>query len=98
MAEAVADLLNIGPTTAAWLEEIGIHTRADLERVGVVKAYLHLKANYPTRINLNALWALQGALIEIHWTRLLPELKTELKMKVKTELEAELNRQSEVNS
>ncbi len=35
----VAKLVNVGPKSAAWLRAVGIETRADLERVGSVRAY-----------------------------------------------------------
>ncbi|NWF68374.1 MAG: TfoX/Sxy family DNA transformation protein [Chloroflexi bacterium] len=44
MADDLDTLKNIGPKTRQWLREIGVHTRADLERLGSVEAYRRMKA------------------------------------------------------
>jgi DNA transformation protein len=57
------DLLpGLGPTTASWLKEVAIMNEADLKALGAVAAYLRLKRWNPVLVNLNALWALHGAL------------------------------------
>lgn len=59
-------LSNLGPKSAAWLAEIGVLTRGDLERVGIADAYRLLKqAGYPASLNL--LWAMYGAVHGIDW-------------------------------
>lgn len=63
---ATAKLRNIGPKSAAWLRQVGLHTRADLERAGVVGAFLKIKrAGFKPSMNL--LYALEGALLGSHW-------------------------------
>lgn len=73
----VAALKNIGPCTAAWLHEIGIHTRADLERIGAVMAYRICK-HRRKGINRLLLYALQGALDERHYASYTAEEKARL--------------------
>lgn len=73
------ELRNLGPRSAARLAEAGIHTRADLEAVGVVAAYQAVKALYPDRVSLNLLYALQGALLDILWHALPDEMQAELR-------------------
>jgi DNA transformation protein len=73
--------LNLGPTSAKWLAEIGIHTRAELMEVGVVEAYCLVKARQP-RASLNLLYALYGAVHHIPWNMLPPETKTTLREEV----------------
>ena len=57
----VENLRNLGPTSAAWLREIGVRTRADLERVGPIVAYKMIRRQQPS-CTPNLLWALWGAL------------------------------------
>ena len=75
-------LRNIGPKTQGWLHEIGIDTLADLEALGAVEAYKRLKAARPQQVSLNALWGLQGAILNIHWNALPPDMKADLKAQV----------------
>lgn len=63
---ATAKLRNIGPKSAAWLRQVGLRTRADLERAGVVGAFLKIRrAGFKPSMNL--LYALEGALLDSHW-------------------------------
>ncbi len=34
--DQIADLLNLGPKTASWLQSIGVLTRNDLEYMGTI--------------------------------------------------------------
>lgn len=72
----------MGPKSRVWLHEIGIDTLEDLETIGAVEAYRRLKAARPTEVSLNALWGLQGALLNIHWNALPPDMKADLKAQV----------------
>jgi hypothetical protein len=65
--------------TEAWLREVGIQSFEDLEALGAVEAYRRLKARFPHEVSLNALWGLQGALLNLHWNAIPPEMKAELK-------------------
>ena len=57
---------NIGPKSAAWLRQVGLHTRADLEAAGPVDAYMRVR-RAGCRPSLNLLYALEGALNDCHW-------------------------------
>ncbi len=70
----VEQLKNIGPKTAALLREAGIHTRADLQAIGAVMAYKILKYRFRS-ITAVALYALHGALEDVHWNSLPAEEK-----------------------
>ena len=72
MSERLEHLLNIGPRTAQWLREIGVTDRAALEREGSINAFTRLKARYPGRVTHNALYALEGALLDVRWNALPP--------------------------
>lgn len=73
---------NIGPKTTAWLNEIGIYSLEDIEALGAVEVYRRLKASRPYQVSLNALWGLQAAILNIHWTALPPDMKADLKAQV----------------
>jgi DNA transformation protein len=75
---AAKRIKNIGPQTSAWLDEIGIETEEDLRRLGSVEAYRQLKARFPSRVTLNALWGMESALLGIHWQALPAEIKAAL--------------------
>ncbi len=83
----VENLKNIGPKTAAWLHDIGIHTRADLEAMGAVMAYKILKHQRPKQVTILLLYALDGALSGKHWNALGPKRKTVLKREADTRLD-----------
>lgn len=81
MADSISihEVRNIGPKTAEWLVAVGVSTFEDLERIGVLEAYKLLVEQYPHKITLNALWGLQGALLDIPWNEISPEMKVKLK-------------------
>lgn len=80
MNENIAKLRNIGPTIRKRLNEIGVHTRADLQRVGPVKAYKRICQNYPNQTIpvCYYLYSLHGALMDAHWDDLPNAVKEEL--------------------
>lgn len=81
MSEQITDSLNLGPTSAKWLAEIGIYTRDELIEIGVVEAYCLVKARQP-KASLNLLYGLYGAVHHIPWNMIPPETKTALQEEV----------------
>ncbi len=75
-------LKNIGPKSRVWLHDIGIDTLEELEALGAVETYRRLKLARPAEVSLNMLWALQGALLNIRWNALPPDMKATLKSQV----------------
>ena len=71
---------NIGPTIAKRLNEIGIYSLAELQRVGASKAFLKIKENYPgkTISVCYYLYSFEGALLNLHWDDLPSKRKKEL--------------------
>ena len=70
-------LRNIGPKSAAWLRQVGLRTRADLEGVGAVEAFMRVKrAGFKPSLNL--LYALEGAILGCHWQEIPEERRNEL--------------------
>ena len=78
----IQELKNLGPKTALWLADIGIHTEADLRARGIIPAYIELKARNPHVVNLMMLWAMQGALMDLNCLRLPDEIKQKLKQEL----------------
>lgn len=77
----VEDLKNIGYKTAEWLREIDIQTLDDLEKAGIPQVYAQLKEKgHPVSVNLA--YALQGAILNIHWAGVPSELREELRVLV----------------
>lgn len=70
-------LKNLGMASVNILHAVGINTCAELRRTGAVEAYRKIKAR---EINVSKvmLYALQGALLDIHWNDLPPDLKQQL--------------------
>ena len=72
-------LRNIGPKSAAWLRQVGLRSREDLEAVGAVDAYMRVKrAGFKPSLNL--LYALEGALLDCHWQEVPDARRSELIM------------------
>ena len=71
-------LKNLGPKSVAWLGDVGITSRADLERLGSVGAFRKIvEAGHTTSLNL--LYALEGALLDLRHDRLSNALKENLR-------------------
>ena len=68
---------NIGPKSAAWLRQVGLHTEADLVSAGPVDAFMRVRrAGF--KPSLNMLYALEGALRDCHWQEVPEARRTEL--------------------
>ena len=63
----VAGLRNLGAASGAMLAQAGIHTEAQLRELGAVRAYLATRRVCGSRVSLNLLWALEGALSGRPW-------------------------------
>jgi DNA transformation protein len=75
----LAGLPNLGAVTERRLAAVGIRTRADLQRVGAVEAWLRLRDAFPGQTSRNALYALEGALLGERWDRLPDEVLRRLR-------------------
>ena len=73
---------NLGPKSSEILAKIGVHTKSDLEAIGAVDCYLILK-NQGFNINLNMLYALESALLDIHISNLSADIKQHLQAAIK---------------
>jgi DNA transformation protein len=70
-------LQGIGPFSLRVLRAAGISTRAELEKLGAVRAFMAAKRVEP-RVTLNLLWGLAGLLTNTHWSRLPAEYRSSL--------------------
>jgi hypothetical protein len=78
----LSSLRNIGPRTETWLNDIGIFTRADLERIGSVNIYRILKQKgHP--VSMNLVWGVEGALADVDWREISEELKADVRSQIK---------------
>ena len=68
---------NVGPKSAAWLRQVGVHSKQDLEELGPVETFMKVKrAGF--RPSLNLLYALAGAIEDCHWADLSEDHKAAL--------------------
>jgi len=77
----LSDLPNLGPLSARGLPQIGVTTPEELRRRGAIATYVELKRNV-AGVNLNALYALAGALENRHWLEIARTRKLELLLQV----------------
>ena len=81
MNDELQHLKNLGKTSAQWLHAVGIHSASDLKRLGAVDAYRAVKAR-GFRASKVLLYAIEGALLDVHWNDLPAERKEALNRQV----------------
>jgi DNA transformation protein len=81
MDDELRQLKNLGKTSAQWLHASGIHSPADLRRLGAVNAYRAVKTR-GFNVSKTLLYALEGALEDQHWNALSVERKEALKLQI----------------
>ena len=81
MNDELQHLKNLGKTSAQWLHAVGIHSAADLRRLGAVDAYRAVKAR-GFRASKVLLYAIEGALLDVHWNDIPAQRKEELNQQV----------------
>jgi DNA transformation protein len=77
LSEPIENLRNLGPTSGAWLREVGITTISELERLGPVLAYRLVKKQ--SKASLHLLWALAAGLLDRAWRELSEQEKERLR-------------------
>src|SRR5690606_30807495 len=75
----IAELKNLGPSTARDLAEIGVETYSQLQEVGPVDAWHRLNELRSKQYTLVGLYALAGAILDKEWKELPPEYRTQLR-------------------
>lgn len=81
MNDELQHLRNLGKTSAQWLHAVGIHSLSDLKRLGAVDAYRAVKAR-GFRASKVLLYAIEGALLDVHWNDIPAERKDALNKQV----------------
>lgn len=81
MKDELQHMKNLGKTSAQWLHAAGIHSINDLRRLGAVSAYRAVRAR-GFRVSKVLLYAIEGALLDVHWNELPPAHKAELNGKL----------------
>ena len=69
MQSELLELKNLGNTSINWLRCIGVNTREDLHNKGAVESYLEIKQR-GIRVSKVLLYALHGAMQDMHWNEL----------------------------
>ncbi|ACR13714.1 TfoX/Sxy family protein [Teredinibacter turnerae] len=70
-------LKNLGMASVNILHAIGVNNYEDLSKMGAVEAYKRIKSR-GIHVSKVMLYALQGALMDVHWNDLSPDLKKQL--------------------
>ncbi|MFJ7886217.1 MULTISPECIES: TfoX/Sxy family protein [Pseudomonas] len=83
MHDELQHLKNLGKTSAQWLHAVGIHSASDLRRLGAVDAYRAVKAR-GFRASKVLLYAIEGALLDVHWNDIPTERKVFLNKQVES--------------
>jgi DNA transformation protein len=81
MNDELQHLKNLGKTSAQWLHAVGIHNAHDLRRLGAASAYSAVRAR-GFRASKVLLYAIEGALLDIHWSELPAAHKAKLNAQV----------------
>lgn len=71
------ELKNLGMASVNILHAIGVNTRDDLAQMGAVEAYKRVKSR-GIQVSKVMLYALQGALMDVHWNELSADMKADL--------------------
>ncbi|MGV3483642.1 MAG: TfoX/Sxy family protein [Planctomycetaceae bacterium] len=77
IGEPIDNVRNLGPSSAAWLREVGIRTRSELESLGAAASYRMVKRKRP-QASLNLLWAIAAGIQDRDWRQLTDDEKQRL--------------------
>ncbi|TBU90950.1 TfoX/Sxy family protein [Phytopseudomonas dryadis] len=83
MNDELQHLKNLGKTSAQWLHAVGIHNANDLRQHGAVDAYRAVRAR-GFRASKVLLYAIEGALLDVHWNELPAGHKAKLNDQLET--------------
>ncbi len=77
MTASTEKMRNIGPKSAAWLRQVGLHSLDEITETGVVETFMKVRrAGFKPSLNL--LYALEGAVLDCHWQEVPDARRTEL--------------------
>lgn len=75
----IKDAKNLGIRCEKWCAEIHVHTLEDLEKMGIYNAWVQIKLLHSSSVNVILLYAFWGALHDMHWHMVPPEIKKEMR-------------------
>lgn len=95
----LSKLKGLGPKSEEYLNEIGIYSKAQLQKIGAVRAFIKLTKECGNKPSLNFLYAMVGALEGEHWTKIAKHDKERLLLELEGywELEQVLKAEGAVN-
>jgi len=95
MSQKLSSLKGLGPKSEKALNEISIFTKADLKAIGPIQAFIKLGAQGKSKPGLNFLYAMVGALEDVHWSKVAKNEKGRLLVELEAykELQAILSQQ-----
>lgn len=82
MTNRLSSLKGLGTQSEKMLNSIGINTEQELRDIGPVKAYLKLKDKLPQAPSMNLLYAMLGALNDVHWLSIAKKERLSLLMEL----------------
>ncbi len=83
MKSEISELKNLGKACETWLNDVGVFTQQQLRELGPVQAWVLVRAS-GRPATMNFVYAVQAALMDIHWTNLPQDIKDELKNRCET--------------
>ena len=82
-AHRLSNLKNIGEVSEKMLNSIDVFTKEDILELGPVTIYFILKSR-GFDVSMNMVYALQGAIMDLHWNELPSDVKNDLIEQVET--------------
>ena len=79
----LTELKNIGGMTAQWLKDVGVDSVERLLEQDTFEIWKEMKRIHPKEVTINALWAIEGAILDLDWKDLPPKRKQHLLGQVK---------------
>lgn len=79
----LSHLKNIGEVSEKMLNSIDVFTKEDIDDLGPVTIYFILKSR-GFDVSMNMVYALQGAIMDLHWNELPKDVKNDLIQQVET--------------
>lgn len=76
------DLPNLRLATERMLKKAGIHSVQQLQTEGAVAAFQAIRQSHSAEVNLELLWALEGAIEGTHWSVIPIKRREELKKSI----------------
>lgn len=77
----ISKLRNLGPTSEKMLNSIDVYTLDDIKELTPVVIF-HILKSRGYDVTLHMVYALQGAIMDLHYLELPEEIKTDLKNEI----------------